>query len=188
MWRLPLVLLVALTGCGYFSTESTERHDDPAGAPDAAAAAVDAKPYFDAYTPIERMRVPFTTTGTTPAGSLEVVQFIEIYFIGGHCPGTYFLNLYATDNPYELAVARFEITPPPKPAPPPTGTIFAEAFAAGSSTNQARFEIVQLDNPGPDDMGPPTLRIAGRMTLSLDVWTVDFTVDSVIGNAICLLL
>ncbi len=72
MWRLPVVLLVALVGCGP-PRDGSSNPDVDGG--------IDAKVVLDAFVPPGQSRVPFMTTGTTPAGSLADVQFIDIHFM-----------------------------------------------------------------------------------------------------------
>jgi hypothetical protein len=179
MWRLPVVLLAAVIGCGS-PRDGSSNPDVDAG--------TDAKVFLDAFVPPASSRVPFTTTGTTPAGSLDDVQFIAIDFVDGGCPGTYHLLLYRTDHPSEVPVVRFDVTLPASATPPLTGTIMARAFAGTASTDQVRFEIVQLDIPPADETQPVTLRIAGRMALDLPPWSIDFTVDMLTSRYICLIL
>lgn len=90
---------------------------------------------------VDPERMPFTTTGTTPAGSLDDVQFMSVRFIGGNCPGTYYLKLYRTDDPGDSELVTFDVTLPPNTTEPPTGTIMAEAQAGGVTTDEVTFEI-----------------------------------------------
>jgi hypothetical protein len=174
--RLALVLLAALIGCG---------SPDDGGSSETA---VDAATAGDApLDPIGAGRTPFMTTGTTPAGSLDDVRFIEYQFVGGHCPGVYYVTLYRTDAPGELPSVLFTIPIPPNAMQPPTGTIMASAQVGDDRTDQVRFEIVQLDLPPADDAQSATLRIAGRITISMGAWNIDFTVDATTPSRICLI-
>jgi hypothetical protein len=132
-------------------------------------------------------RTPFTITGTTPAGSLDEVRFMSLAFIGGHCPGTYYLELYRTDAPEDHAVAMFSVSNPPNATQPQSGTITASAWAVGATTDQGSFDIVHLDAPGPDDTGPAMVRIAGRFMVNAPGWNVDFSVDALAPAYVCLI-
>jgi hypothetical protein len=163
--RRDLVVLVALAGCG------TPGRD----APDAA---VDALP--DAK--IDELRVPFTTTGTTPAGSLDEVRFIAINYLGGFCNG-YGVNLYRTNEAVEDAIVEFHISTS-ELTEPPIGTIGASARTGSvplHRTDDVTFEVVHLDLP------PSTpLRLAGRMYASTGAWLIDFTIHGQADLASCL--
>lgn len=189
MRRLALVLLAALVGCG-----SPDADDARANAmfdaaqpptPSDAAGSGNAPP-----APSDLERTPFTTTGTTPGGSLDDVRFMSLEFIGGYCPGSYYLRLYRTDAPEDQPVVTFDVTIPWTAARPVTGTLMANAYAGATTTDAVRFEIVQLDSPHPDDEGPQpaTVRIAGRFTINAPGWNVDFNVDATTLHKICLIL
>lgn len=180
MWRLALVFL-ALVGCS-----SPDEDRGSANAMVDAATPSDATSAGDAPSPIAA-RTPFTTTGTTPAGSLDDIRFMSVEYIGGNCPGTYYLKLYRTDALEEQAVVTFTVTIPPNATQPPTGTIMASAQAGAATTDEASFEIVQLDAPPPDDTQTVTVRIAGRITIDTPGWNVDFSVDVTTPNKICLI-
>ena len=175
MRRLALVLL-ALVGCG-----SPDERGGVNVMVDAAA------PGDATVSPIDAERTPFTTTGTTPAGSLDDIRFMSVEYIGGDCPGTYYLKLYRTDALEEQAVVTFTVTIPPRATEPPTGTITASAQAGTSTTDEVSFEIVQLDAPPADDTQTMTVRIAGRITINTPAWNVDFSVDVTTPNKICLI-
>jgi hypothetical protein len=195
MTRVDLVLLVALAGCRSIDSSGGDLVGDAAVDAEAAvlADAVNADAAVGPGTCFLGTAVgsvplmPFTTTGTTPAGSLDDVQFIRISFMGGSCPGTYSLELYRTTAD-SIPVVRFDVTLPPNATQPPTGTIAASACTLSGGTDGVNFEIVQLDIPPINPQQPTMLRIAGRMTINSGPWNVDFTVDATTPNAICLLL
>ena len=165
-----LIVLLALAGCS--SIESTGGRD--------AAVVIDA-PRRDAGIDAERM--PFTTTGTTPAGSLDDVRFIEIDFLSAFCLPGYYVGLYTTNDLYAEAAATFYIPITSEVTQPPIGTIAASAWPGDDydqRTEDVSFAIVQLDIP-------PTspLRIAGRMTIGTDGWNVDFMIDAQVTAGSC---
>lgn len=187
MRRLAFVLLATLVGCA-----SPERDGGANATVDAAMppTPLDASSGDAPVSPSDIERTPFTTTGSTPAGSLDDVHFMSVEYVGGHCPGTYYLKLYRTDAPEDQPVVTFDVTIPWTAARPVTGTLMANAYAGATTTDAVRFEIVQLDSPHPDDEGPQpaTVRIAGRFTINAPGWNVDFNVDATTLHKICLIL
>jgi hypothetical protein len=67
--RLGLSALLALVGC-----DGSERAAPDAGRPDSAVYAE---------------RIPLTTTGTTPRGSLDDIHYLDAYYGAGFCPAGY---------------------------------------------------------------------------------------------------
>ncbi len=178
MRRVALVLFAALIGCG----SPDERGD--------VNAMVDAATHDETDAPgisLDAERTPFTTTGTTPAGSLDDVRFMSVEYVGGHCPGTYYLKLYRTDAPEDGPVATFGVTIALDAPRPVTGTVAASGWAAAMMTDEGTFEIVQLDAPLADDLQTTMVRIAGRMSINTAGWNVDFEVDATMRNKICLI-
>lgn len=177
MYRLALVLAcaAAVVGC--------DVPDRASGAnPDAVVLENDASGGGQT----DPNRVPFSTTGTTPGGSLDDVRYMSVEYIGGNCPGTYFLRLYRTNAIEESELVTFWITIPLN-AEPPTGTITGNARAGTATTKAVSFEIVHLDAPPSDIVDPPTVRIAGRLTVDTSGWSVDFNVDATTTTKVCLI-
>lgn len=165
-----LVFLAALVGC------VPER--DASSVTDAAVA-VDAVP--DA--PIDESLIPFTTTGTTPAGSLDDVRFMGVDFLDGFCPPGYTVRLYRTNQPSQVPVVRFEIPIPVEATEPPTGTVVATAwlYNVSQTSSQVAFEIVHVDIPPTEP-----LRIAGRITASSGGWNLDISIDANTERLTCI--
>ncbi|NVB79017.1 MAG: hypothetical protein HOV81_11515 [Kofleriaceae bacterium] len=185
MQRLALVLLTALLGCG-----SSDGDRGGANAMADAATTVDATMPGDppGVPPSTAARTPVSATGTTPAGSLDEARFMSVDYVGGHCPGTYYVRLYRTDAPEDQGFVMFIVSIPRNATQPPTGTIGASAWAGAAKTDDASFEIVQLDAPGPDDTQTLTVRIAGRLTINTPGWNVDLDVDATTPANVCLIL
>ena len=178
-----------VAGCDHFETSRAELAVDASVAVDATSADAAVAPCtLGTLNSVLSTPIPFTTTGTTPAGSLDDVQFMSIRFVGGHCPGVYDLDLHRTNVDGDKAVARFSVMTPWDPTEPPTGTIAASGCVQNAKSEQGSFEIVHLDAPGPDATEPHVLRIAGRVTINMGGWNVDFTVDAMTTHYVCLLL
>jgi hypothetical protein len=172
MRRRNLVLIVALVAC--------DPSDDRGSAGMADAATNDAA-ILDAA--IDETRMPFTTTGTTPLGSLDDIRFIEVGFLDGFCPSGYYVDLYRTNAPAEGPAVMFLVPVPAELMQPPTGTIAARAWLPSGtpSTDQVSFEIVHVDIRPTEP-----LRIAGRMRASTGGWNIDFSIDATTRPLICI--
>jgi hypothetical protein len=126
-----------------------------------ACAAVDTVPVDAA---IDESLVPFTTTGTTPAGPLDDVRFIRVGFLAGFCQAGYYATLYRTNELHDEAVVVVFIPMDETMTEPPTGTMAAEAWLGSDytqRTDQVSFEVVQVDLPSVEPF-----QIAGRVTAS----------------------
>lgn len=121
--------------------------------------------------------VPFTTTGTTPAGSLDDVRYLGVGYLDGDCGNNYLLNLAADD--YEV-VLQIQISFPFTEVTP--GTIAASAIDESCATNQVRFEVEHIDPP----QAAQPLRIAGRVMVNDGAWNLDFTLDATTGISTCI--
>lgn len=177
------LVVVGLVGC-----ESPRRT-----APDAAStedAATDgsvacrrlASPHPNPVSSGSASIVPFTTTGTTPAGSLDDVRYLGVAYVNGDCGDSYLLDLYRTSqsSDYE-AVVQIQIRFPFTEVSP--GTIAASAIDFSCATSeQVRFEVTHIDPP----QAPEPLRIAGRVTVNDGAWNLDFTLDATTQIATCI--
>lgn len=165
-----VVLLVALIGCG------TPERGNPDGSDDAGA--VDAA--------INESLLPFTTTGMSPAGSLDEVRYIGATFLDGFCSRSILVSLHRTNLVPVNAMVWFLIDMPQDwSAPPPTGTIDARAqipFSTDPALEaQGRFEIVHVDLPPTEP-----LRAAGRLRVEAEWWQVDFSFDLQASHHVCI--
>jgi hypothetical protein len=131
--------------------------------------------------PSDEALIPFTATGTTPAGSLDEVRFMGVAFFGGFCPPSYIVKLYRTNRPLQVPVVGFEIPIDVDATEPPTGTLDAKASVDPQTSTQVAFEIVHVDIP-------PTnpLRIAGRFIASSGAWDFDISIDAHTEPLICI--
>jgi hypothetical protein len=159
--RRWLFVVVALAACG------TQTRPDQA-----VDAAVDAE--------LDPSLVPFTTTGTTPEGSLEFVQYIRAGFLDGFCPSGFLISLESTNVRYAYDDSSLHLhIPIDVGASPPTGRIAASAFlempGVERRTDEVYFDVEQVDLPA----GQAMLRIAGRLGASSDGWSFDFGIDMV---------
>jgi hypothetical protein len=121
--------------------------------------------------------------GTTPAGSLDEVRFIDIAFLTAFCQPGYYVDLYRTKEYFEEAVVTVHIPIEPRLTEPPTGSIMATAWPGEDytqSTDAVSFAIVQLDIPPTDPM-----RVAGRVTVATGAWNMDFTIDALTTPISC---
>jgi hypothetical protein len=187
--RLAAVALVLLAGC-----ENARRTAPDATIADAVATddAVPPNPGATCFpsgsaaprqpelvAAIDDSLVPFTTTGTTPAGSLDDIRYLGISFLGGDCLPAYNLVLYRSiesgSNTYPDAVVFVAIPFPFTELSP--GTVAAHAWLYsdydGTCTDEVRFEVVHLDPP---QDGP--MRIAGRVVANDGAWNLDFSIDA----------
>jgi hypothetical protein len=126
--------------------------------------------------------MPFATTGTTPDGSLDDVRYLRVSYMTGFCQPGYYFDLFATAGSDPVVVVQI---PHPFMELSPT-TVAAIAWLPSDfyskRTDQARFEVVQLDTPAPSQ----PLRVAGRVTVNDGAWNFDFTVDATTEQFNCI--
>src|SRR5262245_53398074 len=125
--------------------------------------------------------MPFTTSGSTPAGSLENVRFIGIRYLDGFCLPGYYIGLYATNDAYRDAVVTVFV---PTELGAPTGTVAASAWLGSDSqqsTNQVTFEVIRADVPPPE-----VVHIAGRFVASDGAWQLAFSIDAQTERDTCI--
>lgn len=135
---------------------------------------------------VDTRMMPFTTTGTTPIGTLDFVRFIGASYLDGFCPPGFYVDLQNTNEVY---ADRPNLTAWIPIAPPmvPTGRISTTLYLRMGidnvvETDQAFFDVEHVDLPS----GTAMQRVSGRVTAASDGWNVDFAIDLLTTQTTCI--